>query len=143
MTKLGEKHILAEVTRKIRSEMAEICSVKYTSLLRKKNEELKHFSWDELWLELITKIPSLVKFLPPILPGADKIFIAFVVCMLLKRCKRMSLMQQIMSVLLYGHAANKQVCLTLLMSFFICNVCCEDLQVSSALHDLHVTISHF
>ena len=108
--------------------MAEICSVKYNSFLRKKNEQLKHFSWDELWLELTTKIPSLVKFLKAILPSADKIFIAFVVCMLIKkRCKHMSLMQRIMSVLLYGHAAKKQVCLTWLIKFFICNICCEDL----------------
>ena len=145
VTNLREKHVLAEVARKIRSEMTEICSFKYASLLRKKNEELEHFSWDELYLELVTKVPMLVKFLQAILPGADKIFVAFIVCMLLKRrCKHMSLMQRMMSVLLYGHAANKQVCFVYVADeVSICNVCCEDLQVSSALHDLHVTISHF
>ena len=51
--KLGEKYVLAELTRKVRSEMAEICSVKYTSF-RKNNEELKHFSWDELYKDTIT-----------------------------------------------------------------------------------------
>ena len=94
VTKVAEKYVIAEVSRKIQSEMAEICSVKYNSLLRKKNEELKHFSWDKLWLELTSSIPSLVKFLQAILPSADKIFVAVVACMLIKkRCKYMSLMQ--------------------------------------------------
>lgn len=111
IAKLGEKHVLAAVAAKIKSEMMQICSYKFSSLLRKNNKELRHFNWGELWLELVLKVPCLVRFLQAILPGADKIFITFVVCMLLKkRCKHMSPMQRMMSVLLYGHAAKKQVC---------------------------------
>lgn len=111
VSNLGEKHVLASVAGKIKCEMTEISSSKFASILRRKHTELKHFSWDELWLEFNAKAPRLVRFLQSILPRAGKIFIAFVVCMLLKkRCKHMSLMQRMMSVLLYGNAANKQVC---------------------------------
>jgi len=110
ISKLGGKHVLAALAAKIKSEMTDICSFTFPSLLRKKHKELNHFSWDKPWLELNVKVPWLVRFLQTILPCADKIFITFVVCMLLKkRCKHLSLIQRMISLLLYGHAANKQV----------------------------------
>ena len=110
---LGEKHVLSVLAGKIKDQMAHICSSNFSSVLKKKHNELRNFSWEEIWAEFVEQVPLLLSFLQSILPNADKVFITFVVCMLLKkRCKHMSLMQRLVSVLLYGNATNKQVCFT-------------------------------
>jgi len=111
MLDLREKQVLSVLTKKIKCQMAHICSSNFSSVLKKEHKELSQFNWDELWAEFSKQVPLLLSFLQSILPKADKIFITFVVCMLLKkRSKHMSLMQRLVSVLLYGNAANKQVC---------------------------------
>lgn len=110
VTELGQDHVLKVVSLKIRAQMCAICSSNFPSVLRNGHDELKNFSWDSLWNEFQVKVPWLVKFLKSILPCADKIFISFVICLLLKkRCQKMSFMQRMISVVLYGNSASKQV----------------------------------
>ena len=110
VTELGQNHVLNVVSLKIRAQMCAICSTNFPSVLRNGHSELKIFSWDSLWNEFQTKVPWLVKFLKSILPCANKIFISFIICLLLKnKCQQMSLMQRMISVVLYGNSASKQV----------------------------------
>ena len=110
VTELSQSQVLNVVALKIRSQMQAICSSNFSSMLRNDHGELKNFSWELLWDEFQTKVPWLVKFLKTILPGVDKIFVSFVICLLLKKkCQKMSLMQRMMSVVLYGNSASKQV----------------------------------
>lgn len=102
--------MLPILAKHIRAEMNDICSTKSYSMLRDKHEALKHFSWETLWLEFQQKVPLLLKFLQLILPKGDKMFLSFVISLLLKkRCIHMSLMQRLVSVILYGSAARKQM----------------------------------
>ena len=107
---LSNRHSLNAVARKVKSEIANICSVLRPSVLRSKDDELNNFNWDSLWLEFVSRMPWLTRFLKQILPQGSKILITFIVCMLLKKnCKHMSLMQRLISVLFYGNAAGKRV----------------------------------
>lgn len=79
-------------------------------MLRDSHEAVKRFSWKTIWLELEAKVPTLFRLLQAILPKADKKFLSFLISLILKkRCKHMSLVQRVVSVLLYGNAAKKQV----------------------------------
>jgi len=107
---LSNRHSLNAVARKVKSEIANICSVLRPSVLRSKDDELNNFNWDSLWLEFVSRMPWLTRFLKQILPQGSKILITFIVCMLLKKnCKHMSLMQRLISVLFYENAASKRV----------------------------------
>ena len=102
--------IRISLTQQIRKEMAEICSTEHHSILRDTHEAVKRFSWEIVWSEYQCKVPTLFTFLSGLLPKADKRFIAFIISLLLKkRCKHMSLVQRVISLLLYGNAAKKQV----------------------------------
>lgn len=71
---------------------------------------IENFTWQEVWLELNKTVPSLVNFFKSILPRSNYKFVSFLICAILKkRCKHMSLLQRVFSVLLYSNATNKQV----------------------------------
>ena len=90
-----------------------ICSLQHNSVLRGNIESIKHFSWDTVWEEFTQEVPTIVTFLRNLLPKADRIFLASLICLILQqRCKHMSLFQRVMSVLLYGHGTSKQVAIT-------------------------------
>ena len=94
--------------------MNEICSTNHYSILRDSYEAVKRFSWESIWLEYQAKVPTHFALLTGLLPKAEKRFIAFVVSLLLKRrCKHMSLVQRVISLVLYGNAAKKQVGVTM------------------------------
>ena len=104
-------HILDSVALQVRSEMTYICSEEYNSVLCKPStKNIQEFNWDKICIELQTAVPTLFKLLSKFLLKADKRFHALIICMLLKkRCKFMSLVQTVMSTLLYGQSAKKQV----------------------------------
>lgn len=105
-----DQHIMQSLCHQIRVEMDEICSLNHNSMLRDQYEALKCFSWETLWFEFSQKVPSLVNLLQGILPKANKSFLSFLIAIVLKkRCKHMSLVQRMISILLYENATNKQV----------------------------------
>ena len=104
------RYILRTISRQIRVEFNNICSTSNKSILQQSNGMLKSFSWEALWSEFQHRVPVLLGLLRSILPKSDKAFLGFVISLLLKkRNQKMSLMQRLVSVLLYGNAAHKQV----------------------------------
>ena len=105
--------VLDEVSRRIRDEMKHVCSSSHDSILRDAHEGIIHFSWDTVWVELSQQLPTLIKILIMILPNYkdNKNIICMIVCMLLKkRLNKVSLVQRVLSILLYGNGCSKQVC---------------------------------
>ena len=113
-SKATSQHVVGSLTQQIWKEMNRICSTNHNSILRDSYEGVKRFSWESIWLEYEAKILNLFGLLSGLLPKAEKRFIAFVVSLLLKRhCKHMSLVQRVISLVLYGNAAKKQVDITM------------------------------
>ena len=80
-------------------------------MLRGQDEQLKSFSWESLLVEFEQKVPTLILMLRYLLPKADGKLLSFIVAIILKRhCKHMSLVQRVISVVLYGNAIQKEVC---------------------------------
>ena len=103
-------HVVQCMIRNMRSEMKRICSLNHNSILRGKNSLIENFTWQAIWLELSQNVPSLVTFFKGLLPKSNMNFISFLVCAILKqRCKHMSLLQHVFTVLLYSNTTNKQV----------------------------------
>ena len=103
-------YIMISVARQIRHEIKEICSLKHNSVLRISHENIKHFSWEVIWQELNNKVPTLVELLQKLLPRSSNLSLSCLICLMLKqRCKHMSLLQRVVSVLLYGHGTSQQV----------------------------------
>ena len=104
-------YIVAEVAKSMKTEMKDICSLAHNSMLRGQDEQLKSFSWESLLVEFEQKVPTLILMLRYLLPKADGKLLSFIVAIILKRrCKHMSLVQRVISVVLYGNATQKEVC---------------------------------
>ena len=104
------KHVLPLVAKQIRNEFNGICSTTFDSVLRAENKSLKTFKWETLLTEFSRKVPSLLRLLKLILPKAGVPFWCFIISVLLKKKNQnMSLMQRLVSVILYGNATHKQV----------------------------------
>ena len=102
--------------------MKEICSLKHNSVLRSNHTGIEHFSWEVIWEELNSKVPTLIKFLKKLLPHSNNMSLSCVVCLILKqRCKHISLLQQVISVLLYGHGTCQQVYVSFLSLLYMVN----------------------
>ena len=60
--------------------------------------------------EFQAKVPTLVKLVQCLLPKADFRFMTFLIAIILKkRCKHVSLVQQTISLVLFGNGTKKQV----------------------------------
>ena len=105
-------YVVGSIAQQIRQEMSDICSLQNPSLLRSSYADIKRFSWKAISSEFSTRVPTLMFLLKNILPKSDERFISFLVALVLKkRCKHLSLVQRVISIFLYGYAANKQVSL--------------------------------
>lgn len=103
-------NILAALGRKIRYELRQLCTLENKSLLRDNVNAVKHFSWEKLHNEFQTKLPTLVKFFRRVFPQRDQKVMCFIISQLIKqRSPQMALVQWVISVLMYGNGANKQV----------------------------------
>ena len=108
----SSKSFIIEMGRKIIREMHILSSDEYDSFLRSPIEALNNFSWDKVMTEFSKALPTLITLLQFLIPNvADKKpFVCFVASLLLKcRHQRMSLIQRVISVLLYGNGSTKQV----------------------------------
>ena len=90
--------------------MTEICSNEHNSLLRRTHTEIKNFKWEAVSNEFHQMLPTLFLLMKQLLPKSDEKFLSFIIALIIKkRCKHMSLVQRIVSVMFYGNATNKQV----------------------------------
>jgi len=104
----------------IKKELTHICPNNHNSLLRSYGPNIKNFSWDAISNELGQNTPCLFKLLSIIIPDSSKILQCTIICMILKnRHPKMSPLQQVMSVMLYGNAVHKQDSKTMLHKSYI------------------------
>ena len=130
-------YAIGSLALQVCKEMSDICSLQHNSLLRDSHKAIKEFSWQVILTEFAYKLPTLLALLKGILPKLDDKFLTFIIAMILKKkCKHMSLVQHVISVLLYGNATSKEVVMSI--NHFIC----LGVQLSAAIYGLHVIISH-
>ena len=144
-----KSYTITSLALQMRKEMTEICSVKHNSMLRDSHRSIKNFCWESIYFEFNQKVPTLLSLLKGILPKSNDKFLSFMIALLLKKkCKHMSLVQHVISVLLYGNATSKEVCkrhvkIICLFIYMIVFLTCSGLQLSTTIHGVHVTISYF
>ena len=81
-----------------------------SSCLQNTDDALRSFEWDMVWNELESKSPKMLHFFRLLFRGAPKALICFAISMVLKwRVPKLGLAQRVVSVLLYGNGASKQV----------------------------------
>ena len=146
------KHIVRLIGNEVRKEIRLMASENAHSVLcSQSTEDLKEFKWDELHAELSNQAPTLRS----VLLAATKtrvprpnthVVIGTCVAILLKhRNPKMSLLQKIISLVLYAGHASKRVRYLLLHavmynSFYF--VIIYGIQVHERLHKLNLTTSH-
>ena len=92
------------------SEIETMRSMKDTSVFRDTDQAMQHFNWENLWLELVSKAPTLLHLYRQLFRGAPKALICFAVSLIIKwRSPKMGLVQRAISAVMYGNGANKQV----------------------------------
>ena len=80
------------------------------SCLQDTEDALHSFEWDLVWHELESKAPTMLHFFRLLFRGAPKALICFAISMVLKwRVPKLGLVQRVVSILLYGNGASKQV----------------------------------
>ena len=131
----AKPHMIAQVAKFIRAEMKSICSLAHNSILRGQHDQIKLFNWESVLVEFEQNVPTLILLLRHLMPKADGKFLSFIVAIILKRRKHMSLVQRVISVMLYGNAAQKEVGVLDIKLFYI--TCFSDLQVSTTLYGVH------
>ena len=102
---------IEEIGSIVKKEIKHICSSSHNSLLRSCATDIKRFSWESVWEELKENTPKLVLLLSVICPKGSIILKSTIICMVLKQSNpKMSLLQRVISVLMYGNAVHKSVC---------------------------------
>jgi len=115
MVKAHTDETLKAVAKKIQDEIALICSDKTSSILKGDKKEVMNFSWDKVFTDVKCHMPCLVKLLQMINPKAanNHALICVWIAMMVKcRNDKLSLVQRIFSVFLYGNGVHKEVHLT-------------------------------
>ena len=103
---------LRAVGRKIQEEITFICSDKANSILKGDKEHILNFSWARIFADLKSHVPSLVKLLQFINPKAadnDALISVWIAMMVKCRNDKLSLIQRIFSIFLYGNGVHKEV----------------------------------
>ena len=98
-------------------EIKSICSDSHDTILRMKSKTaLEHFTWERVWIEVKNNAPVLVSLLLQLIPPSKREdqsarqALCICISILLKlRCHKVNLVQAVISVLLKGGHATKQV----------------------------------
>ena len=103
---------LRAVGRTIQEEIAFICSDKANTILKGDKEHILNFSWANVFTDLRSHVPSLVKLLQFINPKAannDALISVWISMMVKCRNDKLSLIQRIFAIFLYGNGVHKEV----------------------------------
>ncbi len=110
------RYILEKVGRILRSELAAMCADMTASVLRSQSvEDMKGFTWDRLLNEQEVNAPVLLNILQSctrtrkLRPNRKAIVGVCASIFLKHRFSKMSLLQRILSLVLYGGHSGKQV----------------------------------
>ena len=109
---ISRSYIVKHLGKIIRAELRNLCS--NSILLNKDREALSSFSWDGITQEFQLKSPLLFTLLESCLPKAmgldSQVIIGTCICVLAKsRRSSASLLQRVVSLILYQGHAGKQV----------------------------------
>lgn len=111
-----KRYVMEKVGKAARSELKSMCSVPVSSVLQKQSKDVyDDFSWDLLYAELEVNAPVLLSLLESCTqtrrPRENRrAVIGMCVAILLKHCfAKMSLVQRIVSLILYAGHSGKQV----------------------------------
>ena len=71
-----------------------------------------------MWDELKENVPKLVLLLSLLCPKGSIILRSTIICMLLKQSNpKMSLLQRVISMMLYGNGVHKEVCMYVMIHY--------------------------
>ena len=104
--------IITALSKQINKEMDSVCSTKSDTIFSKDCNKVD-FSWDRIWKEIEMYLPTFLALLVSIMgEKTNKPLVCMIVSIVLKhRFHELSLVQGVISVLLYGNSAHKQVTL--------------------------------
>ena len=108
-------HTVTAVCKQAHDEMNHLSSTSTDSVMARDNSIISAFSWDVLWLEFQQHVPTLVSIFVGLTSKSGNMLknrplICLLIATDLKRNhQRMSLVQRIISIFLYGNAVHKQV----------------------------------
>ena len=113
---ITRKYVIKALGHEMRKEMRMMCSDATASVLRSgKKEDLSAFSWDTMMNELSTRAPTFSNILKEctktrVTRTNNKAVVGICAAVLLKhRFDRMSLVQKIVSIILFNGCASKSV----------------------------------
>lgn len=99
LVKSHDDKVIKQLSRTIRKELTHICSLQHNSVLRSGYAQLKDFSWDMIWTELVRNTPTLVSLISVIIPRSSKAIKCTIMSIILKqRHRKMALLQRIISL---------------------------------------------
>ena len=101
---------ITALSKQVKKEMDLVCSIKSDTIFNKDCNRVD-FSWDRIWKEIEIYLPTLLELLISIMgKKTNKPLVCMIISMVLKnRFHELSLVQGVISVLLYGNSAHKQV----------------------------------
>jgi len=104
---------ISALSKQINKEIDVVCSTKSDTIFSKDCDEID-FSWDRIWRDIEAYLPSLLSLLVSIKgensETVNKPLVCMIISMLLKhRFHELTFLQEVISVLLYGNSARKQV----------------------------------
>ena len=106
---LPAEHICVTLARTLLKEIEHMCHGG-SCLLQNTEEAFKAFHWDAVWNSLVSQAPTVMQFFGLLFPHAPKSLICFAVSMVIRwRAPRMGLIQRVISAMMYGNGASKQV----------------------------------
>ena len=106
---LPPEHICVTLAKTLLKEIEQMCHGG-SCLLQNTEEAFKTFHWDAVWNSLVSQSPTVMKFFGLLFPCAPKSLICFTVSMVVRwRAPRMGLIQRVISAMMYGNGASKQV----------------------------------
>ena len=110
-------YVINNVSQILQSELRKMCSIEVNSVLKQHlQRNFQDFTWNVLIKEAQVHAPVLLALMKACTktksPRPNKIgIIGFCIAILLKcRCDKMSLVQKILSIILYAGHSGKQVC---------------------------------
>ena len=108
--KIQPETMVVPVAKAVMSEIERMCSMKDASVFRDTDQAVQNFNWENLWLELVSKAPTILHLYRQLFRGAPNPLICFAVSLIVKwRSPKMGLTQRAISAVMYGNGANKQV----------------------------------
>ena len=110
IVKSQSENIVRALGNDIKQEFIQMCAAKHSSTIMNGGENIKTFSWNNLWLELQQHMPLFTSLLNTISSQESQLLNCVVICMFLKKKhQRMALLQRIISAFLYANGAPKLV----------------------------------